>query len=202
MTMKFYYSGTSPYARKCLVAARELGLMQDLQLVAVATGPTSHDAELMHENPLCKLPTLVVDGRALYDSRVICDYLNDLAQGPLLPKTGDPWAVRTLQALADGMLDAALLMRYEVALRPAEFQWDAWSRGQREKILGAIEYCNRTVGQWSGQVDFGTIGVACALAYLDLRFPELDWRSAHPALGTWMAKFSERPSMLATAFKG
>ncbi|HEX7387177.1 MAG TPA: glutathione S-transferase [Castellaniella sp.] len=200
--MKLFGSVTSPYARKCLVVAHELGLFDQLQVKMLSTGPTTHNAELMQVNPLCKLPTLMTDdGMVLYDSRVISDYLNEKAGGSLVPKDASRWQVRVTQSLADGVLDAALLMRYEVALRPAEFRWDAWSQGQQEKVLSALDQVERTAAQCLAGVDLGTIGLACALSYLDLRFADLGWRRTRPALDAWMASFSQRASMQATAFK-
>ena len=118
--MKLYFSPTSPYVRKCLVSAHELGLVDRIQLLAANAHPVQRDATLIASNPLGKVPTLLTDdGTPLYDSRVICEYLDHLAGGSLFPRTGDArWAALTLQSLADGMLDAALLARYEQAVRP------------------------------------------------------------------------------------
>ncbi len=201
--MKLYYSPTSPYVRKCLVAAYELGLSGQIGIVPVTTLPTAHSPELMRHNPLCKLPTLVTeDGAVLYDSRVICDYLNDLAGGSLIPAGTGKWPVAVGQALADGVLDAALLMRYEAVLRPAEHRWTAWSETQEDKVRGALARFEETAAQWSGRIDMRTIALACALSYLDLRFPDLGWRVECPRLADWFTVFAARPSMRATELKG
>lgn len=201
--MKLYYSTTSPYVRKCLIAAHELGLMDRIQIAPVVTMPTQHSAELMRQNPLCKLPTLVLEnGSVLYDSRVISEYLNALAGGSLIPEGDARWATLVRQSLADGILDAALLMRYETVLRPKEFQWESWRQTQKDKVHSALHELEATAPAWVGHVDLGAIAAASALTYLDLRFPELDWRANAPALKSWLATFETRPSMRATALKG
>ncbi len=201
--MKLYYSSTSPFVRKCLVAAHELGLADRIELVTVVTMPTAHNDALMRDNPLCKLPTLITDeGQALYDSRVICEYLNDLGGGRLIPAGGGKWAALVDQSLADGILDAALLMRYEVVLRPAERQWPAWRETQEEKARSALGQFERQVAGWpADRLDIGVIALASALGYLDLRFPDMGWRDASPGLAAWFAGFDQRPSMRATVLK-
>lgn len=200
--MKLYYSTTSPYVRKCLIAAHELGLIDRIQIAPVVTMPTQHNAELMRQNPLCKLPTLILDnGSALYDSRVIGEYLNSLAGGSLIPEGDARWDTLVRQSLADGLLDAALLMRYEAVLRPKEFQWANWQQTQEDKVRSALRELESTASAWVDRLDLGTIAAASALSYLDLRFAELDWRAGAPALKSWFAAFSERPSMRQTQFK-
>ena len=201
--MKLYYSTTSPYVRKCLIAAHELGVADRIQLAPVTTLPTAHSAELMRDNPLCKLPTLITDqGVAVYDSRVVCEYLNDLAGGTLIPAGESKWTALVDHALADGILDAALLMRYEAVLRPAEHRWAAWSETQQEKVLSALAQFEQAIAQWpAGRLDIGVVALAAALSYLDLRFPEIDWRKTHPRLTAWFAVFEQRPSMQSTALK-
>lgn len=201
--MKLYYSSTSPFVRKCLVAAHELGLADRIERVTVVTMPTAHNDALMRDNPLCKLPTLITDeGQALYDSRVICEYLNDLGGGRLIPADGGKWTALVDQSLADGILDAALLMRYEVVLRPAERQWPAWRETQEEKVRSALGQFERQAAGWpTGRLDIGVIALASALGYLDLRFPDMGWRDASPGLAAWFAGFDQRPSMRATVLK-
>ncbi|MER1966881.1 glutathione S-transferase [Castellaniella sp. GW247-6E4] len=201
--MKLYYSPTSPYTRKCLIVAHEVGLADRLQIIQVSTAPTTPSQELLRHNPLCKLPTLLLDdASALYDSRVICEYLDDLGSGGLLPKQGAArWQVLARQALAEGILDAALSARYEAVLRPAEFRWEAWSEGQLAKIHSTLAQFEHQADSLAQRVDLGTIGLACALAYLDLRFPELDWHTVNPRLGSWFNAFEQRPSMRKTQFQ-
>src|SRR5579859_4988037 len=134
--MKLYYSATSPFVRKCLVAAQELGLRERIELLAAAPHPVDRDRALIVHNPLGKVPTLITDdGTSLYDSRVICDYLNSLGDGRLVPAAGGArWKVYRDQALALGMLDAAVLVRYETFARPETLRWKGWIDGQLDKV--------------------------------------------------------------------
>jgi glutathione S-transferase len=142
------------------------------------------------------------DGTALYDSRVICEYLDGLSAGPrLFPEGAARWDALTRQALADGLLDAALLTRYERVLRTEERRWDAWETGQIGKIRSALDRFETLVAGGPA-LDIGTVAMACALGYLDLRFPDLAWREGRPALAAWFADFERRPSMAATVPKG
>ncbi len=208
--MKLFYSPTSPYVRKCLVCAHESGLFERLSLAPATPHPVQRDRALVAINPLGKLPTLVTDeGTVLYDSRVICEYLDSLSggsptQGRLIPATGAArWAVLVNQSLADGILDAAVLTRYETAVRPEALRWDAWVAGQLDKVSCGIADLERRADEWSGRVDLGTVSIACALSYVDFRYPArdwpaLDWRPGAPKTSAWFARFKERPSMRAT----
>ncbi|NYT35694.1 glutathione S-transferase family protein [Allopusillimonas soli] len=199
--MKIYYSPSSPYVRKCMVAAHELGLADRIQKLDSAASPVTMDMNVAQANPLGKVPTLLTDeGLALFDSRVVCEYLDDLGRGSLFPREGAlRWQVLAEQALADGMLDAALLARYEKATRPGEFQWQAWIDGQMKKIANGLQHFEQHVETLADRVDIGTIALACALGYLDFRYADYEWRAAHGGLGEWYAGFSARPSMKATA---
>lgn len=197
-----FYSPASPYARKVLVAAMETG--QTLELRVVSTTPTARDAGLAGVNPLAKIPTLVAKGAALYDSRVICQYLDAEAGGALIPQGPARWACLTREALADGLLDAALLLRYEGMMRPEPLRWDDWMTGQWAKIDAALAAME---GDLPGGTDTGTAGLdaiacGCALGYLDFRFASRDWRADHPALAAWETDFSARPAMRETVPKG
>ena len=154
----------------------------------------------MRNNPLGKVPTLLTDdGTVLYDSRVICEYLNDLGAGKLFPAAGaQRWQVLTEQSLGDGILDAALLARYEGAMRPEALRWADWTTGQLDKIhcgLAAIDAKADSLGE---RVDIGTITMGCVLGYLDLRFDHLGWRQQHTKAAAWFARFNARPAMQAT----
>lgn len=199
--MKLYFSPTSPYVRKVRLAAHHLGLADRITLVPAATTPVSDDPELPAVNPLGKIPALVLDdGRVLFDSRVIVEYLDDAAGGGLIPRAGDAerWETLRLQALADGLLDAALLMRYEAALRPPERQWRDWIEGQRRKIERAITVLGADVQRIEAGAAPNGICAACALGYLDFRMPQIDWRAAQPQLAAFYARFSERAEMALT----
>jgi glutathione S-transferase len=198
--MKIYFSPTSPYVRKCLVAAHELGLNGRMQLLPSNAGPVQRDQKIIASNPLGKVPTFIADdGQVLYDSRVICEYLDDLAGGTLHPRAGKArWEALTLQSLGDGMLDACLLARYEDAARPEALRWAEWRAGQLDKVATSLAHLEAHPQQLQGRVDIGTLTLGCALWYLDLRFAELAWRSAYPQVAQWYAAFSQRPSMQAS----
>jgi len=177
----------SPYARKVRVAADLLGLSDRID-VAPADAADPADS-LRRQNPLGKIPTLILeDGSALYDSRVIVDYLDHLAGGGVIP--AEPAARFTalrLQALGDGVNDAALLIRYETFSRPEALRYGeaiAHQQGKIDRALDALE-----AAPPAGPVDIGHISVACALGYLDLRF-DGEWRAMHPRLVAWLEKFA------------
>lgn len=198
--MKIFYSPASPYVRKCMVVAIELGLEPRIERLAAAANPVTRDQTIVASNPLGKVPTFVTDdGLVLYDSRVICEYLNDLGKGQLIPAAGaQRWRVLTEQSMGDGILDAALLARYETAMRPENLRWADWSRGQMEKIHSGLAVINAQAPQWADAFDLGKITLGCALGYLDFRFASLDWRAQYPAAAAWHAKFNARASMQAT----
>ena len=198
--MKILFSPFSPYVRKCLLAAHELGLADQLQLLPSNAHPINRDQEIISVNPLGKVPTFHTDdGQVLFDSRVICKYLNQLAGGSLIPASGaGRWQTLTLQALGDGMLDAALIARYEDVARPDELKWPQWRASQLDKCETSLTYLDKQPGLLAGRVDLGTLTVGCALWYLDLRFPDVDWRTGHGPTARWYEEFSRRPSMART----
>lgn len=199
--MQLIYAAASPFARKVRVLAAETGLLERIELLDTAVLPTTLNERVNALNPLGKIPVLLTDdGEALYDSRVICEYLDTLHQGAkLLPSGASRWQVLRLAALADGLMDAALLARYERGVRPAELQWPAWLDGQLGKVQRALTELERQVEQLQGPLDLGQIGIACALGYLDFRFADLDWSTAHPGLAAFQQAFSQRPSMQSSA---
>jgi glutathione S-transferase len=198
--MKILFSPTSPYVRKCLVTAHELGLADRMQLQASNAHPVNRDPNIIPNNPLGKVPTFFTDdGQVLYDSRVICEYLNDLAGGALFPAPGAKrWEALTLQSLGDGILDAALLTRYEDTARPEALRWPEWRAGQLDKAETSIAHLNARPALLEGRLDIGAIAVGCALWYLDLRFGDFGWRGRHPGVAKWFDGFGARPSMRAT----
>jgi glutathione S-transferase len=193
--MKILFSPFSPFVRKCLVMAHELGL--SVELLPSNAHPVNRDREIIASNPLGKVPTFFTDdGQVLYDSRVICEYLDHLGGGRLIPEPGrERWAALTLQSLGDGMLDAALLARYETVARPEERQWPAWRDAQLDKIETSMTALEAHPEWLRDRIDLGAITIGCALWYLDLRFADNGWRKRHPALASWYAAFSQRDSM-------
>lgn len=202
--MKLYHSLTSPYVRKVMVLLHETDQLEDVELETVASTPISPAASLISKAPLTKVPALErPDGPTLFDSRVICAFLDARAGGRLYPDGARRWDVLTLEALADGILDAALLMTYEDRLRPEDKQWDDWTESQWVKIDRACAALNqRWMAHLSGPLDMGQVAVGCALGYLDLRHDARGWRKGNDALAAWFAEFGERPSMVATRPQG
>lgn len=200
--MKLYYSKTSPYARKVLLTALELGLDQSIELVV--TNPST-DESLRTSNPLCKVPALLLDdGMALYDSPVICEYLNALAKGKIFPKSGPArWHALQRQALADGLMDATVRCYLEFKRPEAEQHRDVIAR-QLLAIDAALKaFENDPPSNRKRMPLIGELALASALGYLDLRFaPHRNWRKDCPKLRKWFKAFSERPSMQATKPEG
>ncbi|NSY37310.1 glutathione S-transferase [Leisingera sp. ANG59] len=194
--MKLIYSPSSPFARKVVVVLHETGQLEDVEIQNVTTTPLDPSPDVKSSNPLAKIPALERnDGPALYDSRVICAYLDERAGGRLY----GGWDSKVLEATADGIMDAAVLMSYEKRLRPEEKQWDSWLDAQRSKVLGGCAALNaRWMSHLQGPLDIGQIAVACALAYVDFRHPETNWRQGNEALADWFAEFESRPAMQAT----
>ena len=198
LAMKLYYSPTSPYVRKVNVCAIELGLEQKLE--RIVTNPWERDDDLVGNNPLSKIPTLITDdGMVLYDSPVICEYLDSLAGEHKLIPVGnrERWGALCLQALGDGVLDAAVL-RFLENKRPTEQQSSDWKEIQRNTILRSLQYLESIVAGWDREFTIGKIAIACALGYLDFRFAEENWRQANPVLAKWYGEVEQRDSVLAT----
>ena len=195
--MKIYFSPNSPYVRKCQVTAHELGLTERVELLPSSAHPVQRDAQIIASNPLGKVPTFFTDdGQVLYDSRVICEYLDDLGGGRLFPRSGaERWRTLTLQSLADGMLDAALLARYEQVARPEALRWKEWLDAQLDKVRTSLASLESAPGQLVNRADIGTLSLGCALWYLDLRFADFDWRQSCPSVARWAADFGQRASM-------
>jgi glutathione S-transferase len=204
--MQLFFSPASPYVRKVMVVAHETGLAERIEKLPSAANPVTRDETIAPHNPTGKVPTLIADdGLALYDSRVICEYLDSLHEGPkLYPAEGRArWETMVLQAAADGLLDAALLARYETVLRPEDLRWNDWVQGQMKKVAGmVVEFESRWIETLEGEVTAGTLAVACALGYLDFRFPDAGWRDGHPRLTAWYETIAQRPSMQATVPQG
>ncbi|MBX3453695.1 glutathione S-transferase [Ferrovibrio sp.] len=199
--MKLYYSPASPFVRKVMVCAILRGLDKKIEHLPSAAGPVKRDHTIVAQNPSGKVPTMLLkDGSAIYDSRVICEYLDNIGRAPkLFPKGAARWPALTLASLADEALDAALLCRYEVVIRPKSKQWADWSKGQMEKITSSVGELEKTwLKHLRSELDIGTVTAACLLGYLDFRFSDYDWRKSHPKLAAWFKTFSKRPAMAKT----
>lgn len=199
--MRLYHSPASPFVRKVMVTAHECGLADRLELVPAGGNPIAPGTMPVERNPLGKVPTLErADGPALYDSRVICRYLDDLAGGGRLYPAGPRlWEALTLEATGDGVMDAAVAMRYQQALVPPERQMPDWIEAYWLKVARALDALEaRWMAHLAGPLDIGQISVACALGYLDLRFADRGWRATNPSLAAWADRLAARPSMQAT----
>ena len=200
--MKLHYNVASPYARKVMAVAIETGQDDRIKPVTRMMTPVNPDADLANDNPLGKVPCLVTeDGAALYDSPVICEYLDSLHDGPkMLPPAGPArWRALRRQAEGDGIMDAAVLTRYETFMRPEELRWPEWIEGQKLKFRRALDSLEDEAEEFGDTVDIGTITIGCALGYLDFRYGDEGWRATRPMLAAWSARFSKRPSMARSA---
>ena len=198
--MKLLSADASPFARKVRVLLHEANLTDAVEVVVAATTPFDTNPDVAAANPMGKIPTLVrSDAPALYDSRVITRYLDDHATAGLYPESR-LWDTLTLEATADGIMDAAVSMTYERRLRPTELQSADWVDAQWKKVAGALSAISaRWMSHLSGPMDMSHIAVGCALAYLDFRHDDRGWRTGHPELSQWFESFAERDSMKSTA---
>jgi glutathione S-transferase len=190
--MKLLSSPLSPYGRKVKMTIAMKGLKDKVNVVTVDTNVLANP-EITAANPLAKIPALVVDGGApIFDSAVICEYLDSLAPTPVLfPKSGpERWKTLTLGALADGILDAALLLVYEKRFRPEEKAHEPWLERQRSKIGLSVDALEASPPAWGASPDYGHLTLAAALGYLDFRH-DGKWRSGHPKLVAWLDQFAK-----------
>ncbi len=200
--MQLLFAPTSPFVRKVMTCAHLTGQAADIAFLDSAAHPVKRDARIAAHNPLAKVPTLLLDGgQALYDSRVICEYLAHRAgDTTLFPAPGPArWQAQTRHALGDGMLDAALLARYEHTARPAEKQWPTWREALLQKVASGLAALEAMAdGLVVEQPTIGEVTLGCALGYLDFRYPELDWRAHCPRAARWNEAFQALPAMQAT----
>jgi glutathione S-transferase len=199
--MKLWHTPTSPYVRKVMVFAHELGLTGRIETTFLRPNPTTPDATLSKDNPLSKIPTLLTDdGLTLYDSGVICEYFDSLHDGPkLIPAAGaERWNALRIQALCNGILEAAILVFYEKTMRPEALHWAPWIEGQTSKATQGLDALEREVTKFSGEVGLGHVCAAATFGWLEFRNVLGDIRKGRPALSAGYDGFRQRPSMKAT----
>ncbi len=200
--MKLYHTPTSAFVRKVMVVAHEVGLADRIETTFLRPSPMQPDPTLARDNPLSKIPALVLDdGSSLYDSHVIREYLDAQHDGTkMLPPIGPArWTALRREALANGMIEAAIQVFYERQNRPEERQWPEWMAGQSAKAHLALDALDRESGTFGDGVDLGLITIAVAIGWLEFRGVIGDVRAGRPALFAWYDAFRERPSMRATA---
>jgi glutathione S-transferase len=203
--MKLLYQTHSPYARKVLVAAHEMGLHNQLTVIHHETSPTRRNEAVFALNPLGKVPVLICDdGTVLFDSNVICEYLDGLhTRNKLFPlHPAGRFDALKMQALAQGIADAGIAVRWEVERRPAGLRWPIMCEGQTQKVVAACDFLESQMGRAeTREVNIGDIALATALSWVEFR-AIYDFRKGRPQLARWYDSLSNRPSMRATALVG
>ena len=194
--MKLHWSPRSPYVRKVMVCAHELGLAGRIEKVRSVVAMGAPNFDVLRANPLGRIPTLITDdGQVLFDSLVICEYLDGLAGGRLFK---DRIPALRWHALGDGMLDTCILWRNERD-KPAARQTPEWLGNFELKIRNALDFLEGEAGELEKAAPgIGHVAIACALGYLDFRFPDIHWRESRPKIAGWYAKMAGRPSMKET----
>ncbi len=198
--MKLYYADASPFARKVRVLAYEIGITPQIEIITI--NPWDTTGGLAQFNPLNQVPTLITDDNVvLYDSTVICEYLDNLHTGEKRIPTEFKAriAMQKLQALANGMMNAAVLQVVEVLRRPEALRWDNWIELQRTMRNNGLQELEKTIDDWSAtSFNLGQIAVACSLGYFDFRLAAEDWRATCPRLAQWYAEIAQYPAMQTT----
>ena len=201
--MKLYYQTHSPYARKALVFAHEAGLSDRIEVIHHETSPTRRYATVFAENPLGKVPVLIrADLAPIFDSDVICAYLDTLAPDRrLIPREGETrWDALRLQAVAQGLCDAGIALRWETVRRPPELRYEALRDGYTEKLSASYDWLETALDVLA-PLNVGHIALATALDWLLFRdLPT--FRDGRPRLSAWFDTFRLRPSMRATPLSG
>ncbi len=196
--LQLHWSPKSPFVRKVMVCVHELGMDGDIDKIRSVAAMLKPNAALMRDNPLSKIPTLLLDdGSTLFDSVVICEYLNDRAKGTLFPANGpEKWQALRWHALGNGLLDALILWRNEREREfPIQALIDAFEL-KTQSVLALLEAEVSTLA--AAPLNIGSVTLGCALGYLDYRFDDLGWRQRAPALAAWFAVWRLRPSFVLT----
>lgn len=196
--MQLYTSPTTPFGRKIAVLLHEKSLLDRITLTLASGTPLEPGTMPVAHNPLGKIPVLVLnDGTAIYDSRVITRFLDDHFDLGIYPKGAALWDALTREAAVDGIIDAAVLMAYEMRLRPEDRQFAPWIEGQWSKITRTLDMFE--AAPLADEFDMVQIAIACALSYLDFRHDARSWRIGRPNLAAWSGAQSGRQSMVLTA---
>jgi glutathione S-transferase len=196
--LQLHWSPKSPFVRKVMVCIHELGMDIEVEKIRSVAAMLKPNAALMRDNPLSKIPTLLLDdGSTLFDSVVICEYLNERASGQLFPASGpDKWQALRWHALGNGLLDALILWRNErereYPLQPLMNAFDVKTKAALAQLEAEVDVLA------AAPLSIGTVTIGCALGYLDYRFEDLGWRDHAPALAAWFAVFRQRPSFVWT----
>ncbi|MBV2180065.1 MAG: glutathione S-transferase [Castellaniella sp.] len=199
--MKLFYSPASPFIRKVLVVAHELGIADQLTHLPSAAHPVRRDPRVVAVNPSGRVPALILDdGEVLYDSRVICEYLEARAGGAgVFPPPGlERWRALRQQSLGDGLMEAAVGARYERYVRPENLRWEDWWQGCMAKVTSSLDAIEVELKSARDGFDIGHVTLACALAYLDFRYSDFGWRQGRPVSAAWFDAINQRASMRAT----
>lgn len=199
--MKLFYAITSPYVRKVMVTAHEIGIADKIELIKMPPKGALEPSIATSHNPLGKIPTLVTaSGESIYDSVVICEYLDSFApeDKKVFPAGENRIPSLVLHALAHGMIDAAMAARADDVVRPEAYRWEGGKNYQIGKIALSLKEIESRADMFDDSLCIGKITVACALGYLDFRFPDYPWRSASPLTAQWFEAVNMRPSMRAS----
>lgn len=201
--MKLHWSSRSPFVRKVMICAHERGITDQVACTYSIVSLSNPNAEVMRDNPLGRIPTLMLDdGRVLYDSIVICEYFDSLERGPaLFPPAGEArWLALRRHALGNGMLETLLLWRAERG-KPQQRQTPEWLANFSLKTTNALNAIDADADLLAREsFCIGHVGIGVALSYLDFRFSDIDWRTSHPRAARWMQSFVARESVKRTAF--
>ncbi|MFS4436858.1 glutathione S-transferase [Paracoccaceae bacterium GXU_MW_L88] len=195
--MRLYWSPASPFARLAWVACLEAGQEDKVERVSVMGHPTDIGNLPINQNPIGKIPALErYDGPSLYDSRVICQYFDEISGGKLYPTGPRRFDALTLEATAHGMLDAGVLRVYEHRSRPEAYQWEGWREAQWDKVARGFDALEeRWMGVLNGPVTMGSLAVAITCDWMDFRHNDKDWRTGHAQLATWHEKMKLRGTL-------
>lgn len=197
--MKLFYSPLSPYVRKVMILAHELGLADRIEKLELGTTPLDPNPDVVAANPVGRIPALITeDAGTLMDSRVICRYLNHLGGGSFYGSGGDDFPMLAREALAEGITDSSLLAAYEARMRPEEIRFQPWVDGQYTKINNGLKAFDDRIDELGGDFTIDQVALIAACGHLDFRHPDLGWRDRCPALAEWLAGMSERPSVAGT----